>query len=121
MSLYRKAVIIILKTFAGSFEMAVVAMMGSRVEKTWDWAALNPVSYGSDRYIRGHRGAQWSLCRKAVIVTLETFAGSLEMAVVAMMGSRAEKRGTAQNIPLRWLDDRCHSVYRVEVFTVLGR
>ncbi len=91
LSLYRKAVIIILETFAGSFEMAVVAMVGSRVEKTWEWAAQNPVSYGSDRYIRGHRDAQWSLCRKAVIVTLETFAGSLEMAVVAMMGSRVEK------------------------------
>jgi predicted branched-subunit amino acid permease len=92
-------VIIILKTFAGSFEMAVVAMMGSRVEKTWDWAAQNPVWYGSDHYIRGHRGAQWSLCRKAMIVTLETFAGSLEMAIVAMMGSRAENVGLLKTSP----------------------
>jgi hypothetical protein len=116
-------VIIILETFAGSLEMGVVAMMGSRVEKTWDWAAQNPVSYGSDRYIRGHRDPQWSLCRKAVIVTLETFAGSLEMAVVAMMGSRVEKMWdwAAQNIPLRWLVIRCHSIYRVEVTTLLDR
>jgi hypothetical protein len=40
-----------------SLEMAVVAMMGSRVKETWDWAAQNPVSYGSDRYFRGHQDA----------------------------------------------------------------
>jgi hypothetical protein len=45
-------VIVTLETFAGLLEIAVVAMMGSRVEKTWDWAAQ-------------------TLYRMAVIVTLE--------------------------------------------------
>jgi hypothetical protein len=101
--------------------MAIVAMMGSRVEKTWDWATQNPLSYGSDRYITGHQDAQRSLRRKAVIVTLETFAGSLEMAVVAMMGSRVEKTWDwdAQYIPLRWMVFRCHSIYSIEVITLL--
>ncbi len=54
----------------------------------WDWAAQNPVLNGSDRYFRGHQDAQWSLYRKAVIVAFRGLAGSLEMAVVAMMGSR---------------------------------
>jgi hypothetical protein len=37
-----------------------------------------------------------------VIVTLETFAGSLEMAVVAMMGSRVENVGLGcSKVPLR--------------------
>jgi hypothetical protein len=46
-----------IRGLAGLFEMAVMAMMGWGVEETWDWAAQDPVSYGSDHYFRGHQDA----------------------------------------------------------------